>query len=50
MKTHADKPLTTLSLGNATRFPAPVWYVLWGTPKDGYAAFVSAATGNIIGK
>jgi hypothetical protein len=35
-------------LGNASRFAAPVWYVMWGTSKDGYAALVNARTGAIV--
>lgn len=49
LKTHPGKQ-AALTLGNASRFPAPVWYVIWGTPKDGYAAYVSAVTGNVLGK
>jgi hypothetical protein len=37
-------------LGNASRFPAPVWYVLWGNNKSGYSAYVNATTGAIAGK
>jgi hypothetical protein len=37
-----------LTLGNASRFPAPVWYVLWGDKKSGYAIFVNAKTGAVI--
>jgi hypothetical protein len=46
-KAHPDKD-ATLSLGNASRFPAPVWYVLWGDSKSGYAVFVNAKTGAVI--
>jgi len=46
---NADKPVS-MSLGAASRFPAPVWYVLIGTTKDGYQALVNAATGNLISK
>ena len=44
VKKHPDKPLA-FSLGAASRFPAPVWYVLWGNTKSGYAVFVNATTG-----
>ena len=40
----------SLTLGAATRFPAPVWYILFGNAKSGFAAYVSATTGNIITK
>lgn len=38
----------TLTLGNASRFPTPVWYVLWGNKSSGYALFVSASTGTVL--
>jgi hypothetical protein len=45
VKAHPDKG-AALTLGsNAARFRAPVWFVLWGTNKSGYAAFVNATTG-----
>jgi hypothetical protein len=37
----------SLTLGNASRFPAPVWYVLWGDKKSGYSVYVNAKTGAI---
>jgi hypothetical protein len=46
---NAAKPVS-LSLGAASRYPAPVWYVLFGTTKSGFAELVSATTGNIIAK
>lgn len=42
--------LASMSLGKAARFPAPVWYIQWGTTKSGYAVFVNATTGEVIGK
>lgn len=57
-KTAADKAGTwlkdnptktlTMALGYATRFPSPVWYYMWGTPKDGFAVYISATSGSII--
>ena len=50
LKDHADKKVT-MSLGSAARFPAPVWYVLWGDPKSGgYAQYVNAASGELVTK
>jgi len=59
-KTSADKAAAwmkdnpgktaSISLGFATRFPAPVWYILWGDAKSGFASYVNAATGNILTK
>jgi hypothetical protein len=48
-KENAAKPVS-MSLGAASRFPAPVWYVLFGNSKSGFAAFVNATTGNVIAK
>ncbi|HUP05338.1 MAG TPA: hypothetical protein VMU19_15175 [Bryobacteraceae bacterium] len=50
LKEHADKKWT-IELGSASRFPAPVWYILWGDAKaGGYAQFVNASTGEIVAK
>lgn len=46
---NAAKPFS-MSLGAAQRFPAPVWYVLFGDTKIGFQAYVNASTGNIITK
>ncbi len=46
---NAAKPVS-MSLGAAARFASPVWYILFGTEKSGYFAYVSATTGNIITK
>ena len=40
----------SLTLGAAERFPAPVWYVLFGNAKSGFVAYVSATTGDVITK
>ena len=47
VKKHPDKEVS-LTLGHASRFPAPVWYVLWGDNKSGYFALVNATTGKTI--
>jgi hypothetical protein len=48
VKEHPDKE-AALTLGhNAARFNTPVWYVLWGNTKSGYAAFVNATTGATV--
>jgi hypothetical protein len=44
---HPDKEVS-LTLGNASRFPAPVWLVMWGDKKSGYAVYVNAKTGAVI--
>jgi hypothetical protein len=47
VKKHPDKQ-ASLALGNTAQFDGPVWYVLWGDRKFGYAVYVSAKTGQII--
>jgi hypothetical protein len=49
VKAHPDKK-PALYLGNSSKFPTPVWLVLWGNTKNGYAAYVSATTGKVLGK
>lgn len=44
VKQHPDKK-AAFTLGNASRFPTPVWYILWGTRTSGYSVLVSATTG-----
>lgn len=44
---HPDRKVV-LSLGNASRFPAPVWYLLWGNKASGYAVYVNALTGTVV--
>lgn len=46
---NAAKPWT-MALGSAARFPSPVWYIVFGSEKGGYQAYVSATTGNVITK
>ncbi|MCX6631285.1 MAG: hypothetical protein NTW28_27045 [Candidatus Solibacter sp.] len=47
LKKH-PKETATFRLGNASRLAAPVWYVMWGTAKNGYASLVNATTGAIV--
>ena len=47
LKEHADKP-ASFTLGAASRFPSPVWYIIWGDAKSGYAVYLSATTGSIV--
>jgi hypothetical protein len=47
VKKHPDKKVS-LFLANSSRFPAPVWYVLWGNTKVGYMVFVNATTGMVL--
>lgn len=47
LKTHKDLPLSFF-LASAGKSPNPMWYVLWGTQKQGYLAHVDAVTGKVI--
>jgi hypothetical protein len=49
LKKHPNEK-ATLRLGNASRFAAPIWYIMWGTTKNGYAALVNATTGAVVSK
>jgi hypothetical protein len=44
---HPDKKVA-FSLGSAARFPAPVWFIIWGSTTSGYAVYVNATTGMVI--
>jgi hypothetical protein len=44
VKTHPDRKVS-FSLGSASRYPNPMWYVLWGNEKTGYAVLVNVVTG-----
>jgi hypothetical protein len=46
---NAAKPVS-FTLGAASRFPGPVWYVLFGNAKSGFAVTINASTGNILAK
>jgi hypothetical protein len=46
LKKHPDKEVS-FTLGHASRFSAPVWYVLWGDNKIGYSVYINAKTGEI---
>jgi hypothetical protein len=45
LKKHPGKT-AAMSLGNTTRFSAPMWYLLWGDKKDGFAGYVNATNGS----
>jgi hypothetical protein len=47
LKTH-PKAKVELTLGSSARFPGPVWYIMWGTTKDGFVAYVDATTGAVL--
>jgi hypothetical protein len=47
LKKHPDAQ-AVMTLGSSSRFPAPVWHVMWGTTKNGFYAFVNATTGELV--
>jgi len=47
LKSHPGKK-ASLYLGSSAQFPSPVWLVIWGTTKDGYAVYLNATTGAIM--
>ena len=47
VKKHPGKK-AAFSLGSAARFPAPVWFIIWGDTKSGYAVYVNATLGTVI--
>jgi hypothetical protein len=49
LKKHPGKT-PSMSLGHATRYPAPMWYLLWGDKKDGYVAYLNATDGTLAAK
>jgi hypothetical protein len=50
LKKNPTKEITSFALGQSARLPAPMWYIMWGTKSNGYAAYVNASTGKIFGK
>ncbi len=44
LKRHPGQKVS-IALASTTRFPGPVWYIMWGSRRSGYLAFVSATTG-----
>jgi len=44
VKKHPDTT-AAMYLGSTAKFPSPVWLVIWGTTKSGYAVYVDATTG-----
>jgi hypothetical protein len=47
LKKHPNKPVM-LSLVAGARFASPIYFIMWGDKKDGYAAFVNATTGELM--
>jgi len=50
LKKNPARPLTTIAMGDTYRFQEPVWYVVWGTKQNGYAAIVDANSGKVLSR
>jgi hypothetical protein len=48
LKKQPKLEVTEFEAGDTYKFPAPVWYILWGTQKAGYAALVDASSGKVM--
>lgn len=48
LKKNPAEKLATFELGNAFRFPDPMWYFMWGNKKLGYIVFVSSTTAKVF--
>jgi hypothetical protein len=49
VKEHPEKT-ASMFLGSSAKFPSPVWFIIWGTTKSGYAVYVDATTGIVNSK
>jgi uncharacterized protein YceK len=48
LKKQPNLQVTEFEAGDTYKFPTPVWYILWGTKKAGYAAIVDASSGKVL--
>lgn len=48
LKKNPTKELAVLEMGDTYKFPVPVWYIMWGSKTDGYAAWVDASSGKVL--
>ena len=48
LKKNPDKQISTFQLGSAYKFDVPVWFLMWGDKKAGYAAYVDANSGKLL--
>lgn len=48
LKKNPTRPLTAFEMGNTYKFQKPVWYVMWGDKKSGFATFVDASSGKVL--
>jgi uncharacterized protein YceK len=48
LKTKPDLKVTDLEVGATSKFSTPVWYILWGSKKAGFAAVVDGSNGKVM--
>ncbi|HVT99851.1 MAG TPA: hypothetical protein VHE33_20295 [Acidobacteriaceae bacterium] len=48
LKTKPDLKVTDFEVGATSKFPTPVWYILWGSKKAGFAAVVDGSSGKVM--
>jgi hypothetical protein len=48
LKKQPKLDVTEFEAGDTYKFSTPVWYILWGTKKAGYAAIVDASSGKVM--
>lgn len=48
LKNNPGKPISSLEIGDTYKFQRPVWYLMWGTKKSGYATFVDGNSGKVL--
>jgi len=48
IKANPGKEISDFEVGDTYKFATPVWYVLWGTKKAGYAVIVDASSGKVL--
>ena len=48
LKKQPNLAITDFEVGDTYKFSAPVYYILWGTKKAGYAVLVDASSGKVL--
>ncbi len=48
LKKNPAKQLTAFEVGSTYKLQEPVWFLMWGDKKAGYAAFVDANSGKVL--
>jgi hypothetical protein len=48
LKQNPGKQISTLEVGDTYKFQGPVWHLVWGDKKSGYATFVDGNSGKVL--